>query len=143
VLSGERMVVRQWARYWWVFLVSGTLWLLIAWVVLRGNQTSIAAVGVLVGVVFLLAGVNEVGMAAWRSPSATKDNRPPPPSAIHRAPLTSAPCPESTICHDPPGPGDRQRSVDGPAVVAGHRGQRRQRPDAALAQGNGVVASNQ
>jgi uncharacterized membrane protein HdeD (DUF308 family) len=63
MLSGERMVVRQWARYWWVFLVSGTLWLLIAWVVLRGNQTSIAAVGVLVGVVFLLAGINEVGMA--------------------------------------------------------------------------------
>jgi uncharacterized membrane protein HdeD (DUF308 family) len=40
------------------------LWLLIAWVVLRGNQTSIAAVGILVGVVFLIAGINEVGMAA-------------------------------------------------------------------------------
>jgi uncharacterized membrane protein HdeD (DUF308 family) len=64
MLSGERMIVRQWARYWWVFLVSGILWLLIAWVVLRGNQTSIAAVGVLLGVVFLLAGINEVGMAA-------------------------------------------------------------------------------
>jgi uncharacterized membrane protein HdeD (DUF308 family) len=64
MLSGERMIVRQWAQYWWVFLVSGILWLLIAWVVLRGNQTSIAAVGVLVGVVFLLAGINEVGMAA-------------------------------------------------------------------------------
>jgi uncharacterized membrane protein HdeD (DUF308 family) len=64
MLSGERMIVRQWARYWWVFLVSGILWLLIAWVVLRGNQTSIAAVGLLIGVVFLLAGINEVGVAA-------------------------------------------------------------------------------
>jgi uncharacterized membrane protein HdeD (DUF308 family) len=64
MLSGERMIVRQWARYWWVFLVSGILWLLIAWVVLRGNQTSIAAVGVLIGVVFLLAGINELGVAA-------------------------------------------------------------------------------
>jgi uncharacterized membrane protein HdeD (DUF308 family) len=63
MLSGERMIVREWARYWWVFLVSGILWLLIAWVVLRGNQTSIAAVGVLIGVVFLLAGINEVGVA--------------------------------------------------------------------------------
>ena len=63
MLSGERMVVREWTRYWWVFLVSGILWLLIAWVVLRGNQTSIAAVGVLIGVVFLLAGINEVGVA--------------------------------------------------------------------------------
>jgi uncharacterized membrane protein HdeD (DUF308 family) len=64
MLSGERMIVREWARYWWVFLVTGILWLLIAWVVLRGNQTSIAAVGVLLGVVFLLAGINEAGMAA-------------------------------------------------------------------------------
>jgi hypothetical protein len=63
MLSGERMIVRQWARYWWVFLVSGIAWLLIAWVVLRGNQTSITAVGVLIGVVFLLAGINEVGVA--------------------------------------------------------------------------------
>jgi uncharacterized membrane protein HdeD (DUF308 family) len=64
MLSGERMIVREGARYWWVFLVSGILWLVIAWLVLRGNQTSIAAVGVLLGVVFLLAGINEVGVAA-------------------------------------------------------------------------------
>jgi uncharacterized membrane protein HdeD (DUF308 family) len=64
MLSGERMIVREGARYWWVFLVSGILWLLIAWMVLRGNQTSIATVGVLVGVVFLLSGINEVGVAS-------------------------------------------------------------------------------
>jgi uncharacterized membrane protein HdeD (DUF308 family) len=38
--------------------------LLIAWIVLRLNSTSIAAVGVLLGVVFLIAGINEVGMAS-------------------------------------------------------------------------------
>jgi uncharacterized membrane protein HdeD (DUF308 family) len=64
MFAGERMIVRQWARYWWVFLVSGIVWLLIAWVVLRGNQTSIKAVGVLIGVVFLLAGINEAAVAA-------------------------------------------------------------------------------
>jgi uncharacterized membrane protein HdeD (DUF308 family) len=63
MLSGERMIVREAARYWWVFLVSGILWLLIAWMVLRLNATSIATVGVLLGVVFLLAGINEVGQA--------------------------------------------------------------------------------
>jgi uncharacterized membrane protein HdeD (DUF308 family) len=57
-------MVREAARYWWVFLVSGILWLLIAWVILRGNQTSIAAVGILLGVVFLLSGINEAGLAA-------------------------------------------------------------------------------
>src|SRR4029450_13892559 len=64
MLSGELMIVRQWARYWWVFLVSGILWLLIAWVVLRGNQNSIAAVGVLMGGGFLVGGFSEVCMAA-------------------------------------------------------------------------------
>jgi uncharacterized membrane protein HdeD (DUF308 family) len=37
--------------------------LLIAWIVLRLNQTSIATVGVLIGVVFLVSAVNEVGLA--------------------------------------------------------------------------------
>ncbi len=63
MLTEGRMIVREGARYWWVFLVSGILWLLIAWLVLRLNSTSITAVGVLLGVVFLLAGINEVGVA--------------------------------------------------------------------------------
>src|SRR5262245_18343968 len=67
MLTGERLIVREGARYWWVFLVSGILWLLLAWLVLRMNQTSIAAVGVLLGVVFLLAGINEVAVAALAS----------------------------------------------------------------------------
>jgi uncharacterized membrane protein HdeD (DUF308 family) len=64
MLSGERMIVREAARYWWLFLVSGILWLLIAWIVLRLNATSIATVGILLGVVFGLSGINEVGIAA-------------------------------------------------------------------------------
>ena len=64
MLTGERLITREAARYWWVFLVSGILWLLIAWLVLRMNQTSIAAVGILLGVLFLLAAINEAGAAA-------------------------------------------------------------------------------
>jgi uncharacterized membrane protein HdeD (DUF308 family) len=71
MLGRERMAVRDVTRYWWVFLVSGILWLIIAWVVLRMDQTSVAAVGVLLGVVFLFAGINEIGTAeitrgGWR-----------------------------------------------------------------------------
>jgi len=44
--------------------VSGIVWLLIAWLVLRLNERSITTVGVLIGVVFLLAGINEAGLAA-------------------------------------------------------------------------------
>jgi uncharacterized membrane protein HdeD (DUF308 family) len=64
MLTGERLIAREAARNWWVFLVSGILWLLIAWLVLRMNQTSIAAVGILLGVMFLLAAINEAGAAA-------------------------------------------------------------------------------
>jgi uncharacterized membrane protein HdeD (DUF308 family) len=64
MLTEERLIAREGARYWWLFLVSGILWLLIAWMVLRLDSTSIATVGVLVGVVLLVAGINEVAMAA-------------------------------------------------------------------------------
>jgi hypothetical protein len=64
MLTEERMVVREAARYWWVFLVTGIVWLLVAWLVLRLNVTSLTTVGVLLGVVFLGAGINEVALAS-------------------------------------------------------------------------------
>jgi uncharacterized membrane protein HdeD (DUF308 family) len=59
----ERMYLQDAARHWWIFLLGGIAWLLISWVVLRANATSIVAVGVLLGAVFLFAGINEIGMA--------------------------------------------------------------------------------
>ena len=67
MITEGRMIVREGARYWWVFLLSGIAWLLIAWLVLRMDITSIAAVGVLLGVVFLVASVNEVGLGSLMS----------------------------------------------------------------------------
>jgi uncharacterized membrane protein HdeD (DUF308 family) len=63
MLADERSIVREESRYWWVLLVSGIAWVLIAWIVLRLNQTSITTVGVLLGVVFIVAGANEVTVA--------------------------------------------------------------------------------
>ena len=63
MLAEERTIVREESRYWWVLLVSGIAWVLIAWIVLRLNQTSITTVGVLIGVVFIVAGANEVTVA--------------------------------------------------------------------------------
>jgi uncharacterized membrane protein HdeD (DUF308 family) len=59
MLREERMIVREGSRYWWVFLVSGIAWLIVAWTVLRLNETSIATVGTLLGIVFIGAGLNE------------------------------------------------------------------------------------
>ena len=44
---------------WWLFLLTGIAWLIIAVMVLRFTTTSVVTVGVLMGVVFLLAAVNE------------------------------------------------------------------------------------
>lgn len=63
MMTEGRMVVREAAKNWWTFLVSGIAWLLIAWIVLRANATSLAAVGVLLGVVFLIAAINETMVA--------------------------------------------------------------------------------
>jgi uncharacterized membrane protein HdeD (DUF308 family) len=71
MLTEERMVVRERARHWWVFLVTGIAWLVVAWLVLRLNETSLTTVGILLGIVFLAAGVNEAGLGSlmtggWR-----------------------------------------------------------------------------
>jgi uncharacterized membrane protein HdeD (DUF308 family) len=59
----DGMLAQRAGRYWWVVLLSGIAWLLIAWVVLRMDVRSLTAVGLLIGVVFLIAGVNEAALA--------------------------------------------------------------------------------
>jgi uncharacterized membrane protein HdeD (DUF308 family) len=64
VTFGRRILQREAARWWWAPLVAGVIWFVIAWLVLRADYTSLATVGVLVGVVFLIAAVNETALAA-------------------------------------------------------------------------------
>ncbi len=51
-------------RRWWIFLVTGILWLLAAMIILRFDATSLAAIGVLLGVVIVIVGANELMIAA-------------------------------------------------------------------------------
>ncbi len=51
---------------WWLFLITGLIWLMISLVVLRFNTTSVTTVGVLIGVLFLVAGLNEFMIATVR-----------------------------------------------------------------------------
>ena len=48
--------------YWWVSLVAGISWLVISLVILQFDKASITTVGVLVGLMFLLAGVQNVAL---------------------------------------------------------------------------------
>jgi uncharacterized membrane protein HdeD (DUF308 family) len=62
--AGRALLERGAARWWWTLLVAGLVWFLIGWVVLRANYTSLTTVGVLTGIVFLMAAVSEGAMAA-------------------------------------------------------------------------------
>jgi uncharacterized membrane protein HdeD (DUF308 family) len=70
VQSGAERALSRMAGPWWLFLVTGLAWLIIALVTLRFTTTSIATVGVLLGVLFLLAALNEFMISAvkqsWR-----------------------------------------------------------------------------
>lgn len=62
---------REAGKWWWVFLITGVLWMIISLIILRFDTTSIVTIGVLVGAVILAAGINEFITAAlldsgWR-----------------------------------------------------------------------------
>ena len=65
-IRGTRAALWRLAGPWWLFLLTGIAWLIISWVVLRFTPASITTVGVLLGVLFLLAAVNEFVIAAVR-----------------------------------------------------------------------------
>lgn len=68
LLTGSgRMLAQRAARYWWALLITGVAWLLIGWVVLRADVTSLATVGVLLGILLIASGVNEAAVATMVS----------------------------------------------------------------------------
>jgi uncharacterized membrane protein HdeD (DUF308 family) len=65
-LLSPRAALWRLAGPWWLFLLTGIAWLIISWVVLRFTPASLTTVGVLLGVLFLLAAVNEFMIASVR-----------------------------------------------------------------------------
>jgi uncharacterized membrane protein HdeD (DUF308 family) len=55
----EREALETAGRAWWLFLLTGLLWLLLAIIILRFDYTSVTAISVLFGIVAIAAGVNE------------------------------------------------------------------------------------
>jgi uncharacterized membrane protein HdeD (DUF308 family) len=58
--TSVRDKAREVTGYWWVGLVAGISWLIISLVILQFDSASVTTVGVLVGVMFLLAGIQNV-----------------------------------------------------------------------------------
>lgn len=61
-------LVRETARkatgLWWLWIVSGIAWVIIALVVLQFDQASVTTVGVIIGLMFLFSGVQQFAVAA-------------------------------------------------------------------------------
>jgi uncharacterized membrane protein HdeD (DUF308 family) len=68
--SRTRAGLARLAGPWWVFLLTGIGWLILSWIALRFSPASIPTVGVLLGVYFLVAMINEFFiasvMSSWR-----------------------------------------------------------------------------
>jgi uncharacterized membrane protein HdeD (DUF308 family) len=58
-----RPFLAQIARYWWVELGLGVLWVVIALVVLKFNDASVVTVGLLTGIMFLVFAAEEFALA--------------------------------------------------------------------------------
>jgi uncharacterized membrane protein HdeD (DUF308 family) len=62
IAATERRMIGQTLPPWWLFIVLGIGWTLVALIVLRFDYTSVHAVSLLFGFVALGAGVLEIGM---------------------------------------------------------------------------------
>ena len=62
--AGERRAVADAGRVWWLFLITGTLWLILSIVVFRFDWTTVSAISILFGIVMLAAGVMELAALA-------------------------------------------------------------------------------
>jgi hypothetical protein len=58
------------AKFWWLPLITGIGWLIVALIVLRFNEASVTTVGILAGFVFIGAGINDLALSRvvdrWR-----------------------------------------------------------------------------
>jgi uncharacterized membrane protein HdeD (DUF308 family) len=66
IRSRSRAALWRLAGPWWIFLLTGIAWLIIAWVSLRFTPASVATVGTLLGVLFLFGMLNEFLLASVR-----------------------------------------------------------------------------
>lgn len=62
--SDAREAVAGLGRMWWIWLVVGALWIAAAYVILQFDNASIATIGVIAGIMFVVLGVQNFVMAA-------------------------------------------------------------------------------
>jgi uncharacterized membrane protein HdeD (DUF308 family) len=63
-----RAQARQLADYWWVLLVAGLAWLAVSLVILQFDHASVTTVGILVGLMFVGLGIENMALATLDVP---------------------------------------------------------------------------
>ncbi len=68
--TDTQRAVTEISQWWWAWLVTGVLWIIAALVILRFTAASVVTVGIIVGVLFLVSGIEELLVArvsgGWR-----------------------------------------------------------------------------
>jgi hypothetical protein len=54
---------RETTGYWWLWVVAGISWIIVSVVILQFDETSVRTVGVIIGLMFLLAGFQNLALA--------------------------------------------------------------------------------
>jgi uncharacterized membrane protein HdeD (DUF308 family) len=63
-LSAARAVAHEAGRLWWLWLVTGAAWLVAALVILQFDQASVTTVGIIIGCMFVVAGLQQFVLAS-------------------------------------------------------------------------------
>ena len=67
-IPSVRDAVRNVTGYWWVLLTAGIAWVVVALVILQFDQASVTTVGILVGLMFLALGVENIALSTLDVP---------------------------------------------------------------------------
>jgi uncharacterized membrane protein HdeD (DUF308 family) len=67
-IPSVRDALRKVTGYWWVLLTAGIAWVIVALVILQFDQASVTTVGVLVGLMFVVVGIENLALATLDVP---------------------------------------------------------------------------
>ena len=64
MVADEPLYEEPFFKHWWLFLITGTAWLVLSLIMFRFDITSVKSIGILAGIVFLVPGLMEFLLVA-------------------------------------------------------------------------------
>jgi|tagenome__1003787_1003787.scaffolds.fasta_scaffold20904334_3 uncharacterized membrane protein HdeD (DUF308 family) len=68
--AGAEALERDVGSLWWLWLVTGTAWVVAALIILQFNSASVNTIGIIIGCMFVSSGIQQLILAALRPPLA-------------------------------------------------------------------------